>query len=227
MRQLRFQTDFNYHDRETKARYVWLKYKEILSSGDILDVGADQRQLVQHMNPATRYWGIGKGNVDEEIDLEVGRLPYDDGSFDCVLCLDVLEHLEAIHTMFDELCRVSRRYVIISLPNALAGLWATLQTGGYQGREQMSKFYGLPLDPPADRHRWFFSISEAERFVQYRAQINSMSILQQDFEKDTRQSRKNRIVKRYFIHPDIPPRDLEETRMWIVLQKTGGQSISD
>ena len=35
-----YQTDYHHTDRETKARYVWLKYQPILK-GRILDVGAD------------------------------------------------------------------------------------------------------------------------------------------------------------------------------------------
>lgn len=31
------------------------------------------------------------------------------------------------------------------------------------------KFYGLPLDPPDDRHRWFFGPEEALNFIIYRA----------------------------------------------------------
>jgi hypothetical protein len=38
---LRFHRDYRYTDRETKAKYVWLKYQPILK-GRILNVGANQ-----------------------------------------------------------------------------------------------------------------------------------------------------------------------------------------
>lgn len=36
-----FHTGYHYTDRESKAKYVWLKYQPILK-GHILDVGADE-----------------------------------------------------------------------------------------------------------------------------------------------------------------------------------------
>jgi len=100
-------------------------------------------------------------------------------SFDCVLCLDVLEHVENIHEVFDEICRVANRHAIISLPNAYAEFWQMLRLGDYSHNASL-KFYGLPLERPIDRHKWFFSYEEAEKFVIYRAAKNKMRILQLD-----------------------------------------------
>lgn len=47
------------------------------------------------------------------------------------------------------------------------------------------KFYGLPVEKPVDRHKWFFSSEEAERFIRYRARKNNMEIIQIDIEKST------------------------------------------
>ncbi len=44
-------------------------------------------------------------------------LPYEDKSFDTVICLEVLEHLEDPEKALSELARVSRKHVIISTPN--------------------------------------------------------------------------------------------------------------
>ena len=45
------------------------------------------------------------------------ELPYEDKSFDTVVCLEVLEHLEDPKKALSELARVSKKYVIISTPN--------------------------------------------------------------------------------------------------------------
>ncbi len=45
------------------------------------------------------------------------ELPYEDKSFDTVVCLEVLEHLEDPRKALSELARVSKKYVIISTPN--------------------------------------------------------------------------------------------------------------
>lgn len=45
------------------------------------------------------------------------KLPFDDSSFDLVLCTEVLEHLEEPNIAVDEIFRVSKRYVLLSVPN--------------------------------------------------------------------------------------------------------------
>ena len=52
---------------------------------------------------------ITKGNIYE--------LPYRDNEFDLVLCTEVLEHLEKPQDALKELVRVSRKYLVISVPN--------------------------------------------------------------------------------------------------------------
>ena len=114
---LKFSTDYKYKSREDKPRYVWEKYNKILN-GRILDVGADQCGLRKFLPKNTKYVGVGdSGSVDIKLDLEKQKLPFKDNCFDCVLCLDTLEHLDNIYQVFDELCRVTRRYVIVALPN--------------------------------------------------------------------------------------------------------------
>jgi len=175
-----FRTDYVYVDRETKAQYVWLKYQPILRGNGILDVGADECYLKQYLDDEASYWGIGlRGHPDQQVDLEKEKIPFPDNSFDCVLCLDVLEHLNNIHEIFDELCRVSRRWVIVSLPNPWRSFWSCLRSGDYYPGRPM-KFYGLPLEPPEDRHKWFFSSEAAEKFIIYRAAKNRMRVVQMD-----------------------------------------------
>ena len=45
------------------------------------------------------------------------ELPYEDNSFDLVLCTEVLEHLEDPARGLKELVRVSKKYLVISVPN--------------------------------------------------------------------------------------------------------------
>lgn len=174
-----FQTDFRFTDRKTKFKYVWLKYQSILQ-GKILDVGADECHLKPYLSKDTEYLGIGLGgNPDLETDLEKEKILFSDGEFDCVLCLDVLEHLDNIHEVFDELCRISKRYVIVSLPNVWSGFYSMMVVGNYRPGQAI-KFYGLPPEPPEDRHKWFFSAVEAENFIRVRAEKNGMRIVQID-----------------------------------------------
>jgi len=44
-------------------------------------------------------------------------LPYKDGSFDLVVCTEVLEHLENPQKALLEITRLSKKYIILSVPN--------------------------------------------------------------------------------------------------------------
>jgi len=48
---------------------------------------------------------------------EITKLPFDDGSFDLVTCVEVLEHLENPSAALKELKRVSRKLVLFTVPN--------------------------------------------------------------------------------------------------------------
>jgi Methyltransferase domain len=174
--QPRFSADPVYTDRAGKARYIAEKYAAILR-GVVLDVGCDAAPLRGLVAQPDAYVGVDmRQDADVRLNLDAQDLPFDDGSFDTVVCTDVLEHLERCHHVFDELCRVSRRHIIASLPNParvfLEGVFAG--SGGEQ------KYYGLPVDPPADRHRWFFGYDDAVRFFTARGQRLGFSVEQID-----------------------------------------------
>ncbi|MBI2908089.1 MAG: methyltransferase domain-containing protein [Chloroflexi bacterium] len=73
------------------------------------------------------------------------RLPFSDGAFDLVLCLEVLEHLEQPAQALAEAARVSRRDVIISVPHQPFFSLANLLRG---------KNLGALGDDPEHRTRW-------------------------------------------------------------------------
>jgi SAM-dependent methyltransferase len=102
--------------------------------------------------------------ADVIANLEKG-LPFSDKTFDVVVALDVLEHTDNIHKAFDELCRIARKFVIITLPNVyeMKGRIKFLLGRPISGK------YGLPPDHTTDRHRWLFSFNEARQFVHFRA----------------------------------------------------------
>lgn len=175
---LRYPAPPAYTDRAGKATYIATKYAPLLTTS-VLDVGCDERQLARLLPPTATYLGVDMNPIaDLRVDLEAGPLPFATASFDTVIAADVLEHLEQIHSVFDELCRVARQRVIISLPNPVLSFLHALA----QGWTGTFKYYGLPLERPADRHRWFFGSEEAERFVRERGARNGFSLEQVDFE---------------------------------------------
>lgn len=215
---MKFETSFVFTNREQKAEYVWRKYQSILKKR-ILDVGADRGALKSHLPGDAEYTTCGlEPHHDVRADLEE-PLPLPANEYDCVLCLDVLEHVDRIHELFDELCRISRRYVIVSLPNPWSSFLRNLFQG-YYAKEQPTKFYGLPTDPPKDRHKWFFSASEAKRFITERGVRNQFQVAQID-EMGLKGFRL-RVYRRLLslvVHRTVRPDDLVGETVWAVLEK--------
>ena len=223
----RFHCRFRYQDRPSKAAYVWQKYQSILAGAKILDVGADECHLKEYLDAQASYWGVGLGgHPDQQLDLERGQLPFDDRSFDVVLCLDVLEHIESIHPIFDELCRVSRKYVVIALPNPWESFWRMLRKGSHEPGRPM-KFYGLPLDPPSDRHRWFFGADDAQHFICKRAAGCGFNVVQIDFGADDDDAtswitRLKRRFQTWGIRYEVNRANLYASSIWAVIERTHG-----
>ena len=215
---LRFHSNLTFRTRETKAGYIYDKYREILI-GRIADVGADKQHLLAHLPPDCAYTAIGlEPDHDVRVDLEE-KIPLPDDAFDCVLCLSVLEHVENLHQLFDELCRITRRWLILQVPNAWAHFLGMLRYGVYQPDRPM-KFYNLPNGPPRDRHRWFFSATEAERFFRERGRQNGMTVTQIDTSGPRGPKRAAyAVLLRPFVHRSISLHDLLATEVWAVLCK--------
>jgi SAM-dependent methyltransferase len=159
--------------RAARVRYAVERFGHLMV-GRVLDVGCDVAAL-GGLLPEAEYVGLDVvGDPDVRLDLEhADSLPFADASFDCVVCLDALEHLDNLHRVFDELIRVTRRHVVLSLPNN----WANARRPVGRGKGSIGH-YGLPVEPPADRHKWFFGLGEAADFVRERSRQAGASVLE-------------------------------------------------
>ena len=74
---------------------------------------------------------LREGQFPAQVTQEsVYGLTRDEDAFDCIFLLEVLEHLEDYERALEELFRVSRKYVVISIPNE--PLWKILNC--FRGR---------------------------------------------------------------------------------------------
>lgn len=131
----------NYEKYSTKnpvSRYFLNNFLQMLIAElkklqpeSVLDVGAGEGFILQKLKDqhnATKFEGIEY--VDDAIAIgkklhpdivikkgDIYKLPYKDNSFDVVLCTEVLEHLEKPKHALEELLRVSKKYVLLSVPN--------------------------------------------------------------------------------------------------------------
>lgn len=102
-----------------------------LDSESILDVGCGEGYTLAKLKES----GIGKkldgvDNLDQAIETgkrlfkdislkkgDIYKLDYKDNSFDLVICTEVLEHLEFPEKALREMRRVSRKHILLSVPN--------------------------------------------------------------------------------------------------------------
>lgn len=203
----------SFSDRARRSRYIAERFTPYLS-GKVLDVGCD-KAVLKTLLPSLDYTGIDIGGTpDLRLDLErVDKLPFADGSFHCVVCSDVLEHLNNLHQIFGELVRVAGRYLILSLPNN----WCNARVPIERGRGSFDK-YGLPIDPPEDRHKWFFSLAEAAAFIEGQTTRYPISIVERVVSEKPRPA-----ILRAVRRLRYPSRERYWNRyahtLWIVLKK--------
>jgi len=68
---------------------------------------------------------------------------------------------------------VAGRYIIISLPNC----WRDARRPIAKGTGTFAH-YGLPVDPPMDRHKWFFNYTQAKEFLERQSQKKSLKVVE-------------------------------------------------
>ena len=163
-----------YFNRAERYEFIFKLFKNFIKNS-VLDVGCSEGYLKKYLTDDIKYVGIDiEGEPDFIVDLEKEKLTmFKDKSFFIVICTEVLEHLNNLHAIFDELTRVSKKYIIISLPNS----WFLFKFPLVRGKSKTDfKFYGLPKNNPPDRHKWFFNYDQALEFVKYRAEKNNFMI---------------------------------------------------
>lgn len=94
--------------------------KVLPNAARVLDFGCNDGSLAEmilKMNPTLKIEGVDiqdKWKTRIKKNIYDGRiLPYKSGSFDAVISVDVLHHISDIDALLKEICRVSRKLVII------------------------------------------------------------------------------------------------------------------
>jgi ubiquinone/menaquinone biosynthesis C-methylase UbiE len=155
--------DPNFHNRKERnefvSKYLLDNCKTILNIG-----GGGKRHLESSLNNGhIKVFEIDiTGDCDFKVDLDkVNKLDFNNESFDVCCAFDVLEHLEQFHLILDEMIRIAKNEVLISLPISSAEIYSVIKNKKNntdrlrRERGVYSKFYGLPLSKPKDRHRWW------------------------------------------------------------------------
>jgi 2-polyprenyl-3-methyl-5-hydroxy-6-metoxy-1,4-benzoquinol methylase len=152
-------------------------HEELFRTGTVLDIGARDGRLSQHVGRECTVVSLDLApgpSVGVVATLEAG-LPFRSRSFDTVLALDVLEHVDRMLLAFREVLRVARTSAVIALPNAYE---LSYRLRYLAGRPLSSKYV---LSDRAvsggDRHRWVFTPEEATRFVERNARTEGCAVV--------------------------------------------------
>lgn len=139
----------------------------------LLDVGCRDGRLKNYLPGTLEYSGIDLSPgplVSKACNIEQG-IPYPDNTFDAVVALDILEHTDNIWFSFSELVRVSRRQIMVVLPNSYH--WKN-RLRYLRGKE--ADKYKLSAEPIQDRHRWLVSYTTAHAFATRMARHSGLTL---------------------------------------------------
>tara|TARA_B110000305_G_C19441559_1_gene642197 strand:+ start:358 stop:981 length:624 start_codon:yes stop_codon:yes gene_type:complete len=127
-----------------------------LNGEKILDIGCRDEVFKKYLKGKFDYYGIDYDPNDEcykenrlNYNLEKG-LPDLSAKFDIINALDVLEHLENIHEIFNQLFKKSNNTISIALPNM--GYYKFRLNFLFRG--EISGKYTFHNKKINDRHRW-------------------------------------------------------------------------
>lgn len=147
-----------------------------LAVESVLDVGCRDGQLRRLLPAQVHYSGCdllpGENvrYVGDIRSIEIGE------RFDCVIALDMLEHVDDLHALFDRLAGFAGRAMIVSLPNCydLKGRFKFAFRGRLGGKYEFS-----PV-PVLDRHRWIMGYEEIRDFYAAKARQHGFALTVHD-----------------------------------------------
>jgi SAM-dependent methyltransferase len=169
---------------------------------ELLDVGCRDCVLKPYVAEFGRYAGVDlfqneKGTVDFVTDVSRG-LPLESGQFDVVVALDLLEHLDNLQSGLDELLRVSRKHIIVLLPNmAHISYRMTFLRRGF-----LNEKYSLKFNQGLDRHRWLTIGSENARFAEEYAAQRGVEVETTWFVDSAKKAKFAKLCRTFGLSPD-------------------------
>lgn len=161
---MRYRLDTGARLFHTKAVLEALDIRQI----SILDLGSRDGRAMEDIQKRGDYKRLIATDIHHRIesgiefiahDLET-KLPFKDDEFDVVICTDVLEHVERKNQLASEIRRVSRKHVLISLPNTQHHKYVRGLKRGNMGKQ-----YVFDVEDCSDRHRWVTFYKDNISFV--------------------------------------------------------------
>ena len=125
--------DYNYYWKSCNNLYNFISYYHQLNEiyatnpNSVLEIGVGNK-LVYNQLKELKNINILSMDINPKLNLDIvadiKNIPLDDNSIDTVCAFEVLEHLpfEEFETILKELKRVSKKYILISIPIVRIGV---------------------------------------------------------------------------------------------------------
>lgn len=136
-----------------------------LNPTDVLDVGCRGCEASRALPPDIRYYGNDLfQNAEGSVDFVGDALCYEFGrTFQCVVALDIVEHVDDPYSLMDKLIGLADKYLIVSLPN----IYDVLHKRDFLIGNTLGSKYEFGVENRMDRHRWLMSYDEIVEFYKY------------------------------------------------------------
>lgn len=170
----KFNQDSLVGDRIDKLAFVsdlLLKEKSPVDQPQLLDVGCRDCGLKKYLPDHFSYKSADlfqndDGTVDYVVDVSEG-FPFENNSFDYVMALDILEHLDDLESGLEEVYRIANHKLLVILPNM--SYWSHRASFLFKGHFNTSKYNlkyrGENRDSRLDRHRWVTVPPQSDQFM--------------------------------------------------------------
>jgi len=145
-----------------------------LTISNVLDIGCRGCEAKQILREGVDYYGNDlfqnkRGEVryvGDVLQVDFGR------TFDCVIALHIIEHVDDPYILMDKIINLSNKYAIISLPNT----YDLPHKVDFLLKSSLGKKYSFETSNRLDRHRWIMNYDEIIAFYSYYAKKYRMSL---------------------------------------------------
>lgn len=187
-----------------KNKYELVK-ERVQRGSSLLDVGCRDCILKKHLKDLNiLYKGVdlfqnSESSVDYVQDFSQGLNFISDRSFDNVVALDLLEHIDDFDKSLNEINRIAKSKIIINLPN-ISHIFFRIR---FMFKGQLGNKYELKYEMGQDRHRWVTILSETDKyFTEYCGQ-KGYELTKLNFVDSKKKLILARLMRLFFIPPSL------------------------
>ncbi len=165
-------------NNKSKSNFRIIKGAELVNNLEdvvsLLDVGCRDSSLEDRLDSKIEYFGCDLFQNDKNsVDFVGDVLATDFGrKFNCVVALDIIEHVDDPHALIDRLLKLSDSYLIVSLPN----IYEIKHKFNFIFKSSLGAKYRFGIKNSLDRHRWVMSYDEINEFYSHFADKNNLGL---------------------------------------------------